>query len=126
MSAETMSDEQARISLLESVRVLQQIIAQMRRAIEAVDEKDANAIHAAEVKAQRQRIEQMGVREQDRTIIRAHPLFKFWKLIVSAVALVEDVLLVTNPNLNAGRKRSLNAEQTMVKTGKLELDAAAA
>jgi hypothetical protein len=126
MSVETMSDEQAKLSLIETARVLQQVIAQMRRALEAVDEQDANAIHAAHIKAQRQRIVQMGVSEKERTILRAHPLFKIWKLMVSAVSLVEDILLVTNPNLNRGRVRSLDAEKAVVKAGKIELDANAA
>jgi hypothetical protein len=44
---------------------------------------------------------------------------------VTATSLVEHILLVTNPNLNAGRKRSLDTEETLVKTGRIELDAAA-
>src|SRR5687768_8798094 len=67
-----LTDEQARGALFYAVRTLQDVMGMLSRAFEAVDEKDSNAIHAAHIRAQRQRIEKMGIRDQERTILRAH------------------------------------------------------
>jgi hypothetical protein len=121
-----LTDEQARGALFYAVRTLQDVMGMLRRAFEAVDEKDANAIHAAHIRAQRQRIEKMGIRDQDRTILRAHPLFPLWKLMAAAAALIERMLIITNPDLNPGRKRSIDPDKAEAAASKMALKIEAA
>jgi hypothetical protein len=121
-----LNDEQARGALFYAVRTLQDVMGMVKRAFDAVDEKDSNAIHAAHIRAQRLRIEKMGVNDQERTILRAHPLFPLWKLMVATGALLERILMVTNPNLNLGRKRSIDPTKAEAEASKLALKIEAA
>ncbi|MCZ7607102.1 MAG: hypothetical protein M5U25_13745 [Planctomycetota bacterium] len=122
-----LTDEQARGAFCAAIRLVQDVMDMVNAAIQSVDPADANAIHAAQVAAQAKRIELFGVRERDAAILRAHPLFPLWKLVLQMAKQLESLLAVTNPQIFAARKTAeLDARQALKQAQKLKAKAEAA
>ena len=113
-------DSKARELLREAVDTVSEVIRKVRGAITRVDDKHANAVHAHQIAAQEHRYRVMGVRQDERTMIRAHPLYPLQRLLMQATKQLADLLAITNPTLFANQKAQLNAELKRLEAQKLQ------
>jgi hypothetical protein len=117
------SDADAVTTLQVAVDIVQDVITQVHLALKAAHPDDANFLHKAELHAQRLRVEQLGTKQGERLILRAHPLFKLWNMALKAAALIERLLSVTNPKLFAQRMVAIDTARELVKVKKLAAEA---
>ena len=97
-STEIFSAEEIRNALRGAMQTVQRVMNMVNKAIDAVDEADADAVHATRVTAQRKRDDFIGVRSDESTIIRAHPLFALWKLADQCARQIERLVVLTSPD----------------------------
>jgi len=117
------SDAQAAADLEMALAMVRDVSAMISDALKRVDAADANAIHAAELKAQRQRFETLGKREGERLIVRSHPLFALWKLALQACAQLEQLISLLNPSMHVQRVSAMQAARQLVSAGRIALKA---
>jgi hypothetical protein len=117
------SDDDAAATLALAVEVAQDVLGMVHAALKRADLDDANAIHAAELKAQRQRIDAMGAKPGEQAILRAHPLFALWKLAMQATDRIDRLLSITNPGLYAQRAVAVDVARELRATTRLALKA---
>lgn len=89
--------DEIRGALRAALGTVQKVMGMVNKAIDAVDEEDADKVFAAQVTSQRQRYDFRGVRSDEASIIRVHPLFAFWKLAERCAKQIETLLRLTSP-----------------------------
>ena len=112
---EFLTDDEAKAALQEAVDVVQDVLGMMRLTLKSTSAEDANFLHKAEMQTQRLRVEHDGVKPNERSVLRAHPLFRLWQLAMKAAAQLERLLSVTNPQLFAQRAVTLDAARELAK-----------
>jgi hypothetical protein len=95
----------------------------VRAAIQRVDQEDANAVHAEQIKAQARRYRVLNVSADEKTLIRAHPLYPLVRLLIQASKQMQGLLAVTNPKLFAASKLEVDAEFQKLKADRLRAKA---
>jgi len=111
-STEIFTADEIRNALRGAMYTVQRVMNMVNKAIDAVDEADADAVHAKRVTAQRKRDDFVGIRSDESTIIRVHPLFALWKLADQCAKQIERLVVLTNPDqLARQRVKAAKAKQ---------------
>ena len=118
---EIFSTEEVRGALRGALETVLKVMRMVNKAIDAVNEEDADKVFAARVTAQRKRDDFIGVRSDENSVIRMHPLFVFWKLAGQCSRQIETLLRLTNPKEFA--KWKLAADKAAKHAAKLEQQA---
>lgn len=118
---EVFSTDEVRGALRGALETVMKVMRMVNKAIDAVDETDADKVFAARVTAQRRRDDFRGFSSDEYTLIRVHPLFALWKLADQCARHVENLLRLTNPKEFAQWK--LAADKALQSAKKLEAKA---
>ncbi|MCA8915117.1 MAG: hypothetical protein KDB90_06870 [Planctomycetes bacterium] len=119
-STYAISDDDAVATLQLAVDIVQDVLGQVQLALKMAHVDDANYLHQAEMHAQRLRTERLGVKEGERAILKAHPLFGLWKTALKAGSQIERLLSVTNPGLFTRRTIAIDAARELRQARRLE------
>jgi hypothetical protein len=87
-----------------TVECTREVMEQIRNAIQRVKPAVADAVHSARIDAQAERFSKLGVKQDEKSIARLHPLYHLWQLQMKIGKLMRDLLAVSNPELFARRK----------------------
>ena len=104
---EVISEQEAKSALREAFDTVRKVMRMVNNAIARVNMEDADKVFAARVRKQRISDEAGGVKHDEKSYIRAHPLFSLWGMSQRCATQVGRLLALVNPSFYAKRKQEL-------------------